>query len=74
VIGNSGIGKSSVVFAGLIPELNKLANWETITFRPNKSPLFQLANALLQWLEPEMDKLGRIGKCKKYAEQFKTRN
>ena len=73
VIGNSGIGKSSVVFAGLIPELNKLANWETITFRPNKSPLFQLANALLQWLEPEMDKLGRIGKCKKYAEQFKTR-
>jgi WD40 repeat protein len=72
VIGNSGIGKSSVVFAGLIPELNKLANWETITFRPNKSPLFQLANALLQWLEPEMDKLGRIGKCKKYAEQFKT--
>ena len=73
VIGNSGIGKSSVVFAGLIPELNKLANWETITFRPNKSPLFQLANALLQWLEPEMDKLGRIGKCKKYAEQLKTR-
>ncbi len=73
VIGNSGIGKSSVVFAGLIPELNKLANWETITFRPNKSPLFQLANALLQWLEPDMDKLGRIGKCKKYAEQFKTR-
>lgn len=38
IIGNSGMGKSSVVFAGLMPELEKLGNWRLISFRPSNNP------------------------------------
>jgi len=72
VIGNSGSGKSSVVFAGLIPELEQEKFWEFIIFRPTNNPFFQLANALLCLLEPEMDKLERLAKAKKSANNFKT--
>jgi len=72
VIGNSGSGKSSVVFAGLIPELEQENFWEFIIFRPTDNPFFQLANALLCLLEPEMDKLERLTKAKKSANNFKT--
>jgi len=72
VIGNSGIGKSSVVFAGLIPELDEQGGWKFITFRPTNSPFFQLAYALLSLLEPEMDKLESLAKAKKYATNFKA--
>ncbi|MBD1921210.1 WD40 repeat domain-containing protein [Microcoleus sp. FACHB-831] len=72
VIGNSGSGKSSVVFAGLIPKLEELGGWKFITFRPTNNPFFQLANELLSLLEPEMDKLACITQAKKYANNFKT--
>jgi uncharacterized protein YjbI with pentapeptide repeats len=40
VIGASGSGKSSVVFAGLIPQLRRDENtqWQIISFRPGKNP------------------------------------
>ncbi|NEP89028.1 MAG: hypothetical protein F6K18_20550 [Okeania sp. SIO2C2] len=44
VIGASGSGKSSVVFAGLIPQLPK--NWQYVSFRPGNSPFDALAGAL----------------------------
>ncbi|NMG08475.1 CHAT domain-containing protein [Brasilonema sp. UFV-L1] len=48
VIGPSGRGKSSVVFAGLIPYLLKESdNWQIAHFRPGKRPLDALAAALL---------------------------
>ncbi|MGI2907553.1 nSTAND1 domain-containing NTPase [Tolypothrix sp. VBCCA 56010] len=55
VIGASGSGKSSVVFAGLIPQLRQnnivgdngcSPNWEIIFFRPGKNPFESLAIAL----------------------------
>ena len=72
VIGNSGSGKSSVVFAGLIPKLEEMGGWKFITFRPTNSPLIQLANALLSLLEPENDSLECLAKAKKSANNFKT--
>jgi KaiC/GvpD/RAD55 family RecA-like ATPase len=72
VIGNSGSGKSSVVYAGLIPELEQGGKWQFIIFRPTNNPFFQLANALLSLLEPEMDKMECLAKAKKYANNFKT--
>ncbi|MBW4495166.1 MAG: hypothetical protein KME26_19175 [Oscillatoria princeps RMCB-10] len=56
IIGNSGIGKSSVVFAGLIPELSKLGNWHFLTFRPKNSPFRQLAEELVSFLNPALTK------------------
>ena len=38
VIGPSGSGKSSVVFAGLIPQLRTEGNWLIESFRPGNQP------------------------------------
>ncbi|MGB3204688.1 MAG: hypothetical protein WBB28_06855, partial [Crinalium sp.] len=47
VIGASGSGKSSVVFAGLIPYLKKIPEWRVVTFRPGNNPFESLAVALM---------------------------
>ncbi|WP_238360926.1 NACHT and WD repeat domain-containing protein [Iningainema tapete] len=48
VVGASGSGKSSVVFAGLIPQLRRdtVNNWLILSFRPLKNPFESLAKAL----------------------------
>ena len=50
LVGASGSGKSSLVFAGLIPQLkqDKKRDWLTINFRPGNNPFESLAIALLQ--------------------------
>jgi len=53
IIGPSGSGKSSVVYAGLIHKLRKEGNWLIETFRPGKEPFEPLASALVRLLEPE---------------------
>ena len=53
VVGPSGSGKSSVVYAGLIPKLRKERNWLIESFRPGKEPFVQLGFALVRQLEPE---------------------
>ena len=48
VVGPSGSGKSSLVFAGLVPALRKQGRttmWDVVTLRPGKSPLSALAEA-----------------------------
>ncbi|RUT00843.1 hypothetical protein DSM106972_072520 [Dulcicalothrix desertica PCC 7102] len=47
VIGSSGSGKSSVVFAGLVKRLRDDGNWHIVDFRPGSRPLFNLATALV---------------------------
>jgi energy-coupling factor transporter ATP-binding protein EcfA2/sugar lactone lactonase YvrE len=68
VIGNSGSGKSSVVYAGLIHQLEKQGGWKFIIFRPKKDPFFEMVNALSS-LE---DKLEDIKQAKKYIKDLKT--
>ncbi|MFQ5407425.1 MAG: BTAD domain-containing putative transcriptional regulator [Anaerolineales bacterium] len=46
VVGPSGSGKSSVVFAGLIPRLRDAGDWQVVTFRPGADPFRALAVAL----------------------------
>src|SRR5208282_3118960 len=48
VVGSSGSGKSSLVFAGLLPALRKQGRttmWDVVTLRPGKRPLNALAEA-----------------------------
>ena len=54
VIGPSGSGKSSVVFAGLISQLREQGSWLIESFRPGNQPFYQLASALVSQLEPKM--------------------
>ena len=60
VIGPSGSGKSSVVFAGLIPQLRSEGNWLIESFRPGNQPFYQLASALVRQLEPEIGETAKL--------------
>ncbi len=71
VVGNSGIGKSSVIFAGLIPTLEELGTWKIVTFRPTNNPFYGLAKALLELFQPEVDVVERMTKIKKCADNLK---
>lgn len=57
VVGASGSGKSSVVFAGLIPQLkrDKSQHWQIVSFRPGNNPLESLAIALHRELGTKKD-------------------
>ncbi|MEH1940771.1 MAG: WD40 repeat domain-containing protein [Nostoc sp.] len=74
VVGNSGIGKSSVIRAGLIPTLEESGTWKIAIFRPNNNPFYGLATALIELFEPEMGSSERIKGIKKYLEDFKKEN
>jgi hypothetical protein len=47
VVGSSGVGKSSLVTAGLLPGLGT-GGWATAAFRPGQMPFFALAKALYE--------------------------
>ncbi|WP_019503834.1 CHAT domain-containing protein [Pleurocapsa sp. PCC 7319] len=56
VVGASGSGKSSVVFAGLIPHLQQDTDlcWQIVSFRPGNNPVDSLAAALVPlWQQRE---------------------
>ncbi|XCN75315.1 MAG: trypsin-like peptidase domain-containing protein [Candidatus Electrothrix aestuarii] len=50
VIGASGSGKSSVVFAGLVLDLRQSGNWTIAHCRPKKQPFYELAACLIPLL------------------------
>ncbi|KST64060.1 nSTAND1 domain-containing NTPase [Mastigocoleus testarum] len=51
VVGASGSGKSSLVFAGLVPRLREAGNVQVVSFRPGKNPFDALATALSSHLQ-----------------------
>ena len=70
VVGASGIGKSSVVRAGLIPRLRQTKPgrvWEIATLVPTDRPLHSLAAALVPILEPELTPVDRLAEINKLA-------
>jgi hypothetical protein len=67
VLGPSGSGKSSVVFAGLFPRLREQGNWLIATFRPSSEPFQSLAAILLPYLEPDLSETDRLVETRKFA-------
>jgi transcriptional regulator with XRE-family HTH domain len=55
ISGPSGSGKSSLVSAGLIPELRRSGGWTVIFCRPGRDPFASLAGGLVPTLEPSAD-------------------
>jgi hypothetical protein len=68
VVGRSGSGKSSLVFAGLIPALRRERNrfWNVLTVRPGQSPLRALAAAF----NPPAEDEGAAGRLLLYVDQW----
>jgi hypothetical protein len=70
VVGASGSGKSSVVRAGLVPELRKSRErvWEVVNIVPTDRPVQALAAGLMPLLEPDMSETDRLIETSKLAE------
>lgn len=73
VLGASGSGKSSVVYAGLVPALLvRLGEpWLFTTFRPGDDPFLGLAQALVPLIEPELSKVKQIGEARDLADRLR---
>lgn len=72
VVGASGSGKSSVVRAGLVPELRKSRErvWEIVTMVPTDRPIHALAAILMPFLEPDRSETDRLIETNKLSEAF----
>ena len=68
VVGPSGSGKSSVVYAGLLPRLRDQGGWVIADLRPGREPFQALAGALLPQLEPELGGLERLLQTRRLGE------
>ena len=69
LVGPSGSGKSSVIQAGLIPQLRRQRPprraWDAVVFRPGDEPFHRLAASLMPLLEPDADEVDRLASGRK---------
>ncbi|MDJ1168197.1 pentapeptide repeat-containing protein [Roseofilum sp. BLCC_M154] len=82
ILGASGSGKSSVVFAGLVPKLQQEGNWQFSYFRPgairkkdkqeSPDPLFALAQALVPLYAPNKNETERIQQSNQLANWLRS--
>ncbi len=70
IVGSSGSGKSSAVFAGLLPKIRQAGNWLVAIARPGDQPFYGLANALLPSLAPELSETDLLMESRKLAERL----
>jgi hypothetical protein len=72
VVGSSGVGKSSVLHAGVVPRLRRRAGLVVATMRPSqaRTPLRAVAQALVRVAEPEADPLTRGTRVDEFAERL----
>ncbi|MBD2538188.1 SUMF1/EgtB/PvdO family nonheme iron enzyme [Coleofasciculus sp. FACHB-SPT36] len=71
VIGSSGSGKSSVVFAGFVPQLRQQGDWLINSFRPGERPFRNLAAALVPLLETQMSETDQLAEINKLAKTLR---
>ena len=71
VIGPSGSGKSSVVFAGLLPKIKNSERWQILQMRPGNDPFQQLASALLPLYIPDLDETDQLIQGRKLTQALK---
>jgi DNA-binding SARP family transcriptional activator len=74
IVGSSGSGKSSAVFAGLLPRLRETEAWLVADFRPGERPFHALSAALLPLYAPELDDTSRLIEAGKLAEALLKEN
>lgn len=72
VIGASGSGKSSLVFAGLLPYLRSDDSWIISDIRLSKDPLHALAVALISLLKPQLSSSARLFESHKLRQKMSS--
>lgn len=70
VIGPSGSGKSSLVFAGLVSRLRVQENWLIVSFRPQNDPFYELAKVLVPLLDSQLTKVDQLLEANKLAKEL----
>jgi hypothetical protein len=73
VVGPPGIGKSSLIYAGLIPHLCRQGNWGITCFRPGEHPIHSLSAAVVSLLKSHTSDKKRLLKIEKLAQKFLLR-
>jgi DNA-binding SARP family transcriptional activator len=68
IVGSSGSGKSSALFAGLLPRLREEGGYQFAIFRPGGQPIYSLAGALLPLLEGGLSETDHLAGTRKLAE------
>ncbi len=68
IVGPSGSGKSSVMFAGLAPRLRRRPNTVLISFRPGSHAFLSLAEAVAPWLFPHLNEADLLTQTAALAE------
>ncbi|MAT42179.1 MAG: hypothetical protein CL609_07545 [Anaerolineaceae bacterium] len=71
LVSSSGGGKSSIVCAGLVPELRKQAKWYVVSFRPGKYPFRALAASLILHLETDLSETARLIEIERLTQALK---
>jgi WD40 repeat protein len=74
ILGASGSGKSSVVFAGLVPKLEKLGHWRFTHFRPGTAPFHALALALIPLYTIDLNATERLAQSRQLAAYLRDGN
>ena len=72
VLGASGSGKSSVVFAGLVPKLQKEGHWQFTHFRPGSNPFHALSLALVPLYATDLNETERIAQARQLANYLRN--
>ncbi len=68
IVGSSGSGKSSVVFAGLLPQIHKNEKWKIVGLRPREQPFISLASAIVPILDPTLTEANRLIEIQRLAQ------
>ncbi len=74
MIGSSGSGKSSTVYAGLLPRLGQDTCWTSVQFRPGSRPFEALTAALSPLLAPQLSATDHLIETQKLASALLARN
>ena len=71
IVGSSGMGKSSVVYAGLLPRLQEEGHWLLVKLRPSSRPLEMLANVLLPAPQSEFNEAERFLEMQEFSDTLR---
>ena len=76
VIGPSGSGKSSVVFAGLMPFLRRECpprdTWDVVSFTPGEDPFQRLGAAIIPMLERDLSETDQLVEAQKMGASLRA--